>query len=412
MKNKLLLTIKKQFRRKSTFLNMFFIGIAMFLLIIINTYKSSTNNYLENSEKDDFFLRQLFVTPNNVEKLLEKQESDIKKDLSSIDHVINVVRFQFHFDGLHSKDFKNDKLEGTFEIYSANNKTLPKIIEGTNFPDDDGYYLICPKNFYPLANVEDNLLNYSIDDRILIENYLNKNLNFEYSSLNGKYNFNIKLKLIGIYENSSSSFVDENKCYVNSKVLEEIVYNEFKDDFNEQTGENNLIYQTDFLVEVDDVKNVNSVKKEIEKKSYTTEPMLITDDEGIENINSNTTLLTICVLIAISIFIIVVFYKKFNEEKDQYKLMIYLGYKNKDLNFIYFMSNLINMIISIIFSFGISYILISIFKMIINKFPFLLNKWNLIFDYKLAIVLIIICIISNLISSLININKIYGDDCV
>lgn len=412
MKNKLLLTIKKQFRRKSTFLNMFFIGIAMFLLIIINTYKSSTNNYLENSEKDNFFLRQLFVTPNNVSTIMEKQESDIKKDLSSIDHVINVVRFQFHFDGLHSKDFKNDKLEGTFEIYSANNKTLPKIIEGTNFPDDDGYYLICPKNFYPIANVDDNLKNYSIDDRILIENYLNKNLNFEYPSHNGKYNFNITLKLIGIYENSSSSFVDENKCYVNSKVLEEIGYNEFKDDFNEQTGENNLFAQIDFLVEVDDVKNVNFVKKEIEKKSYTTKPMLITDEEGIENINSNTTLLTICVLLAISIFIIVVFYKKFNEEKDQYKLMIYLGYKNKDLNFIYFVSNLINMIISIIFSFGISYILISIFKMIINKFPFLLNKWNLIFDYKLTIVLIIICIISNLISSMININKIYGDNRV
>lgn len=300
---------------------------------------------------------------------------------------------------IYSSQLSNSKLEGAVEIYAANNDTLPEIIEGTNFPDDNGNYIICPQNFYPTSNLE-NLKYMSKFDSIIISNYLNQDIEFNYTSNFGVNDYIETFKLIGIYKNNNNN-LDENICYVQEKTMEEIAINEFSDDLDEN-GNSNIIYQEDFVIQVDDISNVEKVKNELIDLNYSYSEMATIYYPFFEDIVNSMNII-IFVLSIISLVVIVIIYiKQFNEDSHNLLLLSYLGYNYKNISLIYVFSCIIQSILSLVISLFISIIFVSLLLFLVDIFPFVFNKWNICFNYTVVIYILIIIIIALLISTNFN----------
>lgn len=403
MKNKIYLAIRYQFRRKSNIFIALIIGIVMFINIMLGTYNISAINYMNSDDSYYYRLLSIFIDMENSNKNL----NDIRKDLENINHVNNVSLFITHRTMLHSNELENNNMDGTIELFSANNNTLPEIVKGTDFPDNEGNYIICPENFYPTSNLED-LKYMSKRDKFNIEDYLNKNITFEYKSNFETNEYTIDFKLIGLYKNSLYDN-DESVCYTLEKSISEIITNEYSDDIDIENNVNNLEYQNDFVIEIDDVTNKKLVEEELIDLGYYYESMISVVPEYFENITNKTNMITIIVSILLLIFIVIVLQKKFNDELDQYRLKICLGYKKKDIKFIYIFSNVFSLIIACIIAFLITLILMLAFKLVIYEYPFIFNKWQIVTNYYPVLIVLLAALIATIISSIINTSKLFGE---
>jgi ABC-type antimicrobial peptide transport system permease subunit len=103
---------------------------------------------------------------------------------------------------------------------------------------------------------------------------------------------------------------------------------------------------------------------------------------------------------------IIVLQKKFKEESYQYKIKTFLGYSKSDIRLIYIFSSIFNILISIIGSILISFILVFIMKILINNYPFLFNKWDIIINYFPVLIIAGVLLVATIISSIYNI---FGD---
>ncbi len=348
MKNNIYLALRYQFRYKSNIFISIIIGIVMFITIVIATYNSSAIDYMNN---DYSYYYKLLVIGNN-----DEDYDKVIDELSSIEHVNMAIRYEMHRSLQHHSALERENLDGNIEIFFANNETLPEIVAGTNFPDDDGNYLICPENFYPYGNWED-LKYMSITSKIDTEDYLNQTFTFNYISHNGTNKFSIEFKVIGLYKNSDYDY-DENVCYTKENSLNEIIVNEYSDDFDDD-GINRLTYNKDIIIAIDDIENIEYVKNELTNLGYSYRGMISTDYTYFNEITNETNRITIIICSLLLAFMVIVFQKKFNSEKEQYQLKLYLGYKKKDIKAIYFLSNLFNLIISSLIAIAISLYLIT-----------------------------------------------------
>lgn len=406
MKNNFSL-IKFQLRKKSNILSIIVIGIAMSIIILLGTYNESQRSAVTHETKDYIYARLLWVG----------KQGDIEdniKELNNVKYITNVVNsYEYQHGMLPIDEFKTKKLTGDIWLMSSNNKSLPKIVKGTNFPDDNGYYMICPANFYP-TNSYNIFKKLSIYDKFDIDKYLNKEINFEYFGNNyhyarenpninpDDYIFNINIKLIGLYKNDDYN-IDENICFVNNKTLHDIVKNEFKDDIDPVTKVDNYELQKGSqIVEVDDASHVKLVEEELKKLGYSIDYMFETDYESLDKTNANITLICSLIIIIIAIFMYLMLEKDYEENKDYYNLLHILGYNNKEINKIYLNSCILKIFFWIIISLLISIIVCLIGSLIIKIYPFLIYKYRIVYDYKYVLIVLGLSVIVTLINYLVH----------
>jgi ABC-type lipoprotein release transport system permease subunit len=405
MKNKLFLSIRYQFRKKSNIFNIFFIGFAMFLTILMSTYSLSAINYMNNDIYDSFYYKTIEVWKNETDMNNENISlDDIEGALWNINHVANVSSITSYRNLIHSDDLETSIFDGYVELFSANEETLPEIIVGENTLDSDEDYIICPINFYPNSNLED-LKFVSSSKKVNLKNLVGKYLTFDYKSNYESNKYNIKMKLVGLYQNSSN-FLDENKCYVSQNTLKKIAIDQYSDDIDSETNKSNLDYQISFIVEVDNINNLKSVESKLTNLGYNYEPMASVSIEYFNNIRHKMNIIIIIIITILFVFIIIVLQKKFKEESYQYKIKTFLGYSKSDIRLIYIFSSIFNILISIIGSILISFILVFIMKILINNYPFLFNKWDIIINYFPVLIIAGVLLVATIISSIYNI---FGD---
>ncbi len=408
MKNKLFLATRYQFRRKRNIFNIIFIGFAMFISILLSTYNTSAINYMHNDIYDSFYFKTLNVWKNENDLINEGLTlEDVRDDLSSLKNITNVSSIASYRDMLYSSELVTDKLDGYVEFYSANNSTLPKIVAGTNFPNSNGYYMICPEKFFPHSNPDD-LKYVSINDKVSNDDIIGKKIKFDYKSNQETTNYNIDFEIIGLYENSDHIF-DEDICYVKEDILREIVMNKYSDDIDKENNVSMLEYQIGFVVEVDDISNLDSVKENLSDRGYVYESRATVSTEYFSNISKKMNNISTIIIAIVFIFILVILQKKYKEEQQQFQLMTFLGYRKNDIRIIYIMSNIFNLIISTLGAFIISFVLIQMSKGIFNYYPFLFNKWKIIIGYSPVIALFIISLFATFISSILNTINLFKD---
>lgn len=349
------LSFIRLFRNKKNAFYVIVLSLFTVVLLSLLTFKNSLINYIDNFIIKNIGFRTISVSPR------DDVEDFGYSDLISINHVQDVHSANYDTASVEST-FKSDELDGYIDLVYANYSILPSNVVGEKFDADDTGFAICPIDFLPSSEA----FNLLVDEKKFLSGYELLNTSFQinyYSYLfdgkrlieNDKY---IKeFKIVGIYD-AKKVMNPSNTCYISKKDMEEIksittVNNE------------NTIYG--FMVVVDNIKNVELVLNDLEKKGFSRVNIRSQIDYDIINKILFACNIVVSVIMASIVIIIINYTKKkyFNDIKS-IGLLMTMGYSNNIIVFIY----LLEIVYSSIFSYLIGLFLFLIIYNLI-KFYFL-----------------------------------------
>ena len=349
------LSFIRLFRNKKNAFYVIVLSLFTVVLLSLLTFKNSLINYIDNFIIKNIGFRTISVSPR------DDVEDFGYSDLISINHVQDVHSANYDTASVEST-FKSDELDGYIDLVYANYSILPSNVVGEKLDADDTGFAICPIDFLPSSEA----FNLLVDEKKFLSGYELLNTSFQinyYSYLfdgkrlieNDKY---IKeFKIVGIYD-AKKVMNPSNTCYISKKDMEEIksittVNNE------------NTIYG--FMVVVDNIKNVELVLNDLEKKGFSRVNIRSQIDYDIINKILFACNIVVSVIMASIVIIIINYTKKkyFNDIKS-IGLLMTMGYSNNIIVFIY----LLEIVYSSIFSYLIGLFLFLIIYNLI-KFYFL-----------------------------------------
>lgn len=281
-------------------------------------------------------------------------------------------------------DFQKDSIDGETQIIGTVPNTK-KIILGRDL-NANSYEIICPSNFLPRSNIQNQGYDSSLE--INMSNYLNKKLTLSLFSLNDTDN-KVDFKIVGLYD-EGYDYSDTNVCYTTHETIKSIneIYQPslFEGDYpiyiliNESTN-------------LDEIHNIQGVEDVVPMKTIKT-------SVGDDILKVTLILLYVSVVTSL-IILILTFKKRFENKFREYGLMLALGYTRKDLKIINLFESIEIFDLSLVLSIFILYILTYIFPTLILKNDMQLSKLNINIEF---IPLIISIAVSFAILFLINIS--------
>lgn len=409
MKNLFKISTTFQLRNKMTLYNIIFLTTMTLLMIFLFTYKETIKNYLDvdiyNSTFTKFFANK--ITEDN-HTWTTKELDNMQQEIKEIPHV-KFMTYQYAFGTTFQiPEFTNSTLNGYITGYAASNDTLPEIVKGTNFPDDNGNYLICPENFYPTSvYLDKNKL--TKEDKVNIDAYLNKKITLDFDTFKGVHQ-NTEFELIGLYKNDKNNF-DEDVCYINRSSMIEIGKKLYEGDIDEVSGENTINEQTQIFVQIDSFENTEFVKKELQNLGYVVDDAFYFDATNLNKITKKLDIFIGMSIICIIIIEILLFNNFKIENENNFNLLYVLGYKKKNILFTYIFSNLIQIITSLIISLILLLLALIIIHIILSIHPFIFSKYRICLNFSSALIIIGITIFSSLINYFTIRKKINGEFC-
>ncbi len=374
MKELTKLSIKLMLRKKTTIFNIAFFSIVILVIVVLNAYSATAINYMKNDIYNSIYYKSLTIGPKEEDNIEE-----LKKTIKSIDHVSLVIEQYAYNMLMDSEEFKNEKFDGEVFFNVANNQSLPKIVKGTNFPDEEGNYLVCPTNFYPTSN-PDSLRKISSKYSINTNQYLNKEIDFSYMNREDTKKFNEKYKIVGLY--NADSYLDVGVCYTTENALKKIAINRFDGEIDLTTNKPMILNQREIYVQVDNVKNIQSVENELSKLDISNKRSAFVIEEYFINIKNNISLISNIILVLTFFIFFILTYKQFSDDITSYKILRYLGYKRNNIYQFLIISNIFQFILGILVSAIICGIFYLGFSIVLNLYPFILNNWKICLDYK------------------------------
>lgn len=386
-------------RKKSTILTFVLIGISMSLILILSSYYATSYNGYYGEIRENIYYNTYWVTTDNEKNNI----SDIKSTLESVEHIVGIFPEQLWINGGIIEEFeKSDKVDGRINLQVANNQTLPEIVEGSDFPIEEGNYIICPYNFIPTGGT---LEKYSRFDMFDLKEYLGKKINLNYMNfLTDKEDLEIDLELVGIYKNSNS-LTDENICYVQEKTLHNMYLKQ-----NNISVENNEMTNSSFYVQIDKYENKEQVKKKLENYGYKVESITEVAYEDFDKISSNIATINIVLNFLIFGLLFLSLLKLLHDNLRYYNLLYCLGYSKINICIINTISNFILIFISSTITLFISTFLSKIFNIILYFKPLIFSKFEVIIDYSPILSIIPSILLIALIVSLIGYIKLNMDE--
>lgn len=401
------LSFIRLFRNKKNAFYVIILSLFTVVLLSLLTFKNSLINYIDNFIIKNIGFRTISVSPR------DDVEDFGYSDLISINHVQDVHSANYDTASVEST-FKSDELDGYIDLVYANYSILPSNVVGEKFDADDTGFAICPIDFLPSSEA----FNLLVDEKKFLSGYELLNTSFQinyYSYLfdgkrlieNDKY---IKeFKIVGIYD-AKKVMNPSNTCYISKKDMEEIksittVNNE------------NTIYG--FMVIVDNIKNVELVLNDLEKKGFSRVNIRSQIDYDIINKILFACNIVVSVIMASIVIIIINYTKKkyFNDIKS-IGLLMTMGYSNNIIVFIY----LLEIVYSSIFSYLIGLFLFLIIYNLIKFYFFkglIYSGFEILLHLNTFLISVFVVIFTSIIVALLyflknkrkNINlMIEGDD--
>ena len=325
--------------------------IIMTILILFSTTIHNSMNLYTNDIRFKTDMRTIY----GISYMSSEYEEIIKK-ISNIDH-IDMVIDQYEskiFAMLKSEQLRNGKTDGKVYETPVNQKTSPDVIIGRKIMDTDKYTIIVPDKIYADSNTR------TFENPILENEYiggkdlLGKTITIEIEGDNKV--INKEFEVIGIYD--SSKYDDTKTIYMPETTIKEL-NNQLEVSFSE--------FYMDIVV--DKVENLNEVrnnlieegilnKTKIQIDASNNGEITIEDSNFISTTNINIETLKIIrniiyflmfssFIILIVLLIITNLNKTYISAKELGILKIE-GYKNKDIQLITIIENIIVCIIGFI----------------------------------------------------------------
>lgn len=364
-------------RKKNAVLSILLVTCALTVFVITLSLSSSMNHFIDKNITNRVECRSMFVDYDHH----KYSENEMINLLSKYKHIVAAVPISDARQALNITQPLNavGNNDGGIIAKGANMYTLPDVIKGSLFKDDESNVGIIPEKFLPASNIE------SIKD-IKNQTYIDgKSLLGK--KLTGKcgtstYTFTV----IGVYD-SNQSMDDENVCYIPYHDIEEI-----NNKIKSNTSSNNESHP--IVVVVDNYKNVQSVINQLNKNGMQTSPMVYMNTRISSFINIVGGILSIIIFIVVLINISLTTLNSVKDRTQEIGLLKSIGYSNKliliILNIETIILGIIGFSISTVLSFSIillfSRYLISNSSSYISKLSINLNMLSIILALVISIV--------------------------
>lgn len=406
MKNKIIISSKDVFRNKKNILLIILISVIFFLGTIISVYEKSVEKHIDENIFTDYLSRMFSVGKKDT--TYEEKQNELEK----IEHISAIFpNYEIGVLTLKNKDWENKKLDGTIWAYIANSETLPNITYGSDFKDNNNYYMVCPEYLYPSLELGENKKNISLNnkDMINVKELIGQTITFNQEAFdsdgNIDYNKEIAIQVVGIYK-SKNTEIDENICYINEKVRKDSYYQEYEDLPNPE--ENGFIKTpSSAIIVIDDYNNYNSILEELTKNEFIIEPYEVVDEEFVTDIQKANHWYSLVIMIVCSIILGIFITKKSLNSIRIYQLYNYLGYAKKDISMLNYISNIMTICTSFFITLFFSLLYKYILKGIIKVRPFFFEKREVVISMQYLYLYFIISFVLTIVITYINNRKIY-----
>lgn len=359
------------------------LSVMSFLLIVLSlSFSKTLNLYLVDGIMNDISYRTFFISQN----IDTETEEEVISKLKNIDHIIDVFPDREGSFMLNLSRLDNTPMLGRFYIYGGSELSMPEVSQGRTIKKETE--IICPRIFFPDDNLENNP---SLKNRQLIrmKAHLNSVFTTNYNIYIDDENYETKtleLSVVGIYDNNPS-YIDENICYASRSLVSKIFLDSYKN--IDLSGQIDSI-----LIQIDDVKNIDKVKKSVSEKKY-----LITNAVSVNfdfiNFTKYLAYLVVISTLIISILLITYINKKgMVDKKSDINILRSLGYSKKELNNIFYLENFYIVFLTTIISSAILLILSLSINLIVEINPFIFQK----IPISISFTAIIISVLVNLLS--------------
>ncbi len=266
-------------------------------------------------------------------------EDKIKYDLiSKIDHVDFNVSSKY-LNSIISKvpEFDSEDLKGKIEILPLIQSNDLQIISGRNI--ENNLEAICPSKFYPHDMVIVSEDNESFQTKLINSKILNGNSLIGQSFTISNYDVRedkiktIEVKIVGTYD-TSKTMGTLNTCYITMNDFDKIAtsyssYGEYVD-INGTVGRDYFEYEGQ-IVRVDNYKNMEYVRQQLEASGFSVLPVYQFDEEYLSLIMYIPLFVSIIALIVATGIIYNFLIKKIKIRQNSYGLLCSLGYEKKDI---------------------------------------------------------------------------------
>ena len=399
MKSNLFLAIRTTLRNKKIIILIFLISTILLFGTIISTYQKSLTEHINNYSTSMY--ESLMYTVGKKNSTYEEKEQELK----SIDHISYVSReYDVGTFTLSNQEWHNSKVDGDIWVYVANNNTLPKIVKGSNYMDEEQNYLVCPEILYPSSSLNDTkeAKKISKKDGIKMNKYLDKVITFEEEVLNEEGTYTkkeVKAKIVGLYKVNQYDIKD-NTCYGNISLRKE-TYENYYENANKENYEY-IPNPSSALIIIDNYDNSDKVIEELNRLGYNVEPYAEYDPETLETLNNNSKIFSIIILIVCLILISVFLLRNTISRKEEYKVYKYLGYTNQNILILIILSNIVIMTTSLLLSLVLSIAYKVLLQVIVSFYPFYFSKMEVLLSTKNLFIVFGLSLLWSIMNSIIN----------
>lgn len=391
MKKIFTISFKNTIRNKFVLLIISIISLILFLGTIISIYRKSTEEFTENYSTKEYATKMIMV--DHPEKNMQQQIDE----LLNFNHIIDAFpNYDLGSVTLQSDLLKKDNTDGKIKAYTSTNNSLPEIAYGSNFPDNDGFYLVCPNKMYANLTLGYNDIKGKITnkDSISTNNLIGENINFKYTAYKEKgipITKDIDIMIVGTYY-VDDYMNEDNVCYMNENLKKEIYYRQHED---MKEDEYELDEETTLII-LDEYESRKEVTEQLTEAGYGYSFVVTFDEDFMSDINESMDFICLIIMIICITLICIFFIILSSKNRENYKLYMYLGYTKKKIYLMNFLSNIIVCVLIFFLSLIISFIYKNIFEIVTYFRPFIFNKYEIVFsiNYLIRIFIVsVLCII-------------------
>lgn len=343
--------------------NIFLIILFLICFILVNftiIYYQNHVYKINKSINDSIDGRTVMISPNMDNIKTEEDAINYKYDydkIKSIDHVI--ASFPAYVQSGYDSSLKDEYYDGMLFLKYGSDKILTMDVIGRKMEENDRNVMICPIKFYPSDySINDIEKLKFIDGKSLIGKKIDVMYDLYEKNEKGKNivagQKKIPFEIIGVYDNELN-YEEYNTCFVGGKQLYEM-YNDYLGRINPAS----YLATSSLDVIVDNVKNVNSVKSELNKLGYSTKPKVFIDYGELLHVE----MICIGIIVITSILtlgISALYIKKYVIYSSYDIALLYaLGYSKKKIEKIYFCN--------VLYVMGIGFVISNFISIIVSLF--------------------------------------------
>ena len=344
--------------------NIFLIILFLICFILVNftiIYYQNHVYKINKSINDSIDGRTVMISPNMDNIKTEEDAINYKYDYDKINS-INYVIASFPSlisGGGYDSSLKDDYYDGRIGLKYGSDKILTMDVIGRKMNEEERNVMICPIKFYPSDYKDNEIENLKfIDGRTLIGKKIDVMYDLYEKNAKGKNvvvgQRKIPFEIIGVYDNELI-YEGYDYCFAGGKQLYEM-YNDYLGRINPAS----YLATSSLDVIVNDVKNVNSVKSELNKLGYSTKPKVFIDYGELLQIE----MICIGIIVITSILtlgISALYIKKYVIYSSYDIALLYaLGYSKKKIEKIYFYN--------VLYVIGIGFVISNFISIIVSLF--------------------------------------------